>query len=785
MDDDGDDPILLLSAPPPPTSRAARLSASRGGASSVRGIVNGKGMWKSWTRSFDTPMLALLDLFDNAVDASLTLLEGNQEFASAASAHPQTKPCIQVQADDLRGNKNGIFIRNSCAHPIPPLKQVLEIYKSSKENSSIGENGIGIKHACASLSQLSFVFTKTVHNYGMGLLMEILQKEEGPVLPSKEFNISDDLEKSIRKLAKEQPKTWGLAIEEYGFVEGRGEYALEYGIQNCLAHFDAMTKASTWKKCDNVFTVVLTKLRHAAHQQKPEVIVLQDSDDEDFFDADLDDVIGDNEHEDRRDEIILKELRENLPLYYLHLHAVEVNVAGHIVDTCHWEKRLVEMSHFDVAMDKTRSWSTNGPDWYLDPIQTGGRNTDNVIRFFAGFDPYRCKGQPDEESSNSTKARKCKARSPKKPQGPPMANSPSLRVYTYSRASGRLIKVQTDPRGDLGLVSASSDYKQGLTLIIDDYNGTLPLNPTKQDTAFGHSEHGAVHAENIKHWTAAIIRFFWTYHYKQAGESKFGLAETVYGSLKDVEDAYRGDYPRVVPLPLSLGTFIRFSNIKFDFVKSNGYREKFQFFFRKTSMGEIKLVSPADDEGGISPNQVIRLNKQAGENKVAERDALLADKKRKARDTAGESSSGDTKKKKAAKIDDQKSKSKMKSVEKERDEFKAENAELKKEIQKLPALKKKIQKLREENARLVQTQRASKRAEDDAVSRGSTGEDDLEMAKVQKKQLRFYKSQSAFHEKEVAYYKRQLREVQEEKRRFEERVVELEKLQLESLSEEV
>eukprot|EP00751_Fragilariopsis_kerguelensis_P026180 CAMPEP_0170869738 /NCGR_PEP_ID=MMETSP0734-20130129/24553_1 /TAXON_ID=186038 /ORGANISM="Fragilariopsis kerguelensis, Strain L26-C5" /LENGTH=552 /DNA_ID=CAMNT_0011248197 /DNA_START=250 /DNA_END=1909 /DNA_ORIENTATION=- len=32
--------------------------------------VNGKGMWHAWTRSFDTPLLALLDLFDNAVDAS-------------------------------------------------------------------------------------------------------------------------------------------------------------------------------------------------------------------------------------------------------------------------------------------------------------------------------------------------------------------------------------------------------------------------------------------------------------------------------------------------------------------------------------------------------------------------------------------------------------------------------------------------------------------------------------------------------------------------------------------
>eukprot|EP00566_Odontella_aurita_P030293 CAMPEP_0113598490 /NCGR_PEP_ID=MMETSP0015_2-20120614/41619_1 /TAXON_ID=2838 /ORGANISM="Odontella" /LENGTH=65 /DNA_ID=CAMNT_0000506519 /DNA_START=275 /DNA_END=469 /DNA_ORIENTATION=- /assembly_acc=CAM_ASM_000160 len=32
--------------------------------------VNGIGLWNSWTRNFKTPLLALLDLFDNSIDAA-------------------------------------------------------------------------------------------------------------------------------------------------------------------------------------------------------------------------------------------------------------------------------------------------------------------------------------------------------------------------------------------------------------------------------------------------------------------------------------------------------------------------------------------------------------------------------------------------------------------------------------------------------------------------------------------------------------------------------------------
>ena len=99
--------------------------------------VNGKGMWHAWTRSFDTPLLALLDLFDNAVDASWTLLpkgddDDDDDTANTAAHNTKqrttavTKPKIRVELDTI--GRNGVVMRNGSDF-IPSLKQVLQVYK--------------------------------------------------------------------------------------------------------------------------------------------------------------------------------------------------------------------------------------------------------------------------------------------------------------------------------------------------------------------------------------------------------------------------------------------------------------------------------------------------------------------------------------------------------------------------------------------------------------------------------------------------------------------------------
>ena len=53
-------------------------------------------------------------------------------------------------------------------------------------------------------------------------------------------------------------------------------------------------------------------------------------------------------------------------------------------------------------------------------------------------------------------------------------------LYVYSRQSGRLITHYRDARTMLSLRAGGSEFCSGLRIILDDSEGHLPLNPTKQ-----------------------------------------------------------------------------------------------------------------------------------------------------------------------------------------------------------------------------------------------------------------------------------------------------------------
>lgn len=53
-------------------------------------------------------------------------------------------------------------------------------------------------------------------------------------------------------------------------------------------------------------------------------------------------------------------------------------------------------------------------------------------------------------------------------------------LFLYSRQSGRLITHHVDARTLLGLTAGGTEFCSGLRVIIDDFDGHLPLNPTKQ-----------------------------------------------------------------------------------------------------------------------------------------------------------------------------------------------------------------------------------------------------------------------------------------------------------------
>ena len=65
-----------------------------------------------------------------------------------------------------------------------PLQKCLEVYDSSKVHSGathVGENGVGLKQACATLSDRSFVLVKNEKKklVELGIIAEELQSSEG------------------------------------------------------------------------------------------------------------------------------------------------------------------------------------------------------------------------------------------------------------------------------------------------------------------------------------------------------------------------------------------------------------------------------------------------------------------------------------------------------------------------------------------------------------------------------------------------------------------------------
>jgi hypothetical protein len=602
------------STPLPPTPKKLADEASLALTPTNTGVdrVNGRGMWHAWTRSFDTPLLALLDLFDNAVDASWSLLPEEGEPR-------QPKPKINVDID--RMGRNGVVIRNASKF-IPPLRDVLQVYKSSKAgegDNSIGENGIGVKHACASLSSLSFVFTKTTDpsdkscTIGMGILMQELQRDDGIVLPSVSFSLHDasgngslcEVQEMLEEHCANFPETWGIAIREYG-DDHFGD-----GIDRCLDHMDVLRTHPNWKDSDNVFALVLANLKHAAFDNDE-----KNSGEEEIEIIEVGDIAsssspmarrgkkssteiggrktthqvkrgGDSDVDEdaQRSMSLLKTLHEKLPYLYLHLHDLDVRVENKAMESIYWERRLAELSRFELQLSQTELWSKIQKSRWQN---NKGKNVYDVtnqkeaVRFFCGFDPYRCRGRI-QHLVNDGKGKKGGVEAVEDdtvmsyvPGGSTiggeitqMGNNSAIKIYLYSRQSGRLIKVQNDPRNELGLTSGSSDFCQGLTVIIDDYNGTLPLNPTKQDTAYGHSKHGQIHAANLKEWTAAITHFYWNYHHDRCGNSKVAVTQAVSKTKASLEDAYRNfrRNPKLEKkasiIPLCKGTFISYTRIDF------------------------------------------------------------------------------------------------------------------------------------------------------------------------------------------------------------------------------
>ncbi|KAL3827005.1 hypothetical protein ACHAXA_000069 [Cyclostephanos tholiformis] len=419
--------------------------------------VDGKGLWRSWKRNFKTKLLALLDLIDNSLDAAIQGPNCDCQDSFQGKVH--------VYPDTYKTTTTGLCIVNNCVKAIRPLEKVLEVYNSSKVNSGagdIGENGVGLKQGCAALCDLSFVLVKNGSDskIELGIIAKELQTKEGCYLPAFTFSnkresVCDSLKKQMIDLfSQKKHADVAKCIEQYGAASSTGDPNLILGVERLCDKFD-----SSFFNNRYVFMIILNQ------------IPIGETDDYVRSSLDAQQKITVNQ--------LLKDLGNEIPRTYLHVPTeFEFMIGGKRTEFNYWSERLVELSSFTVCVNKKIPWQSK-LDTSID------HPASYELRVFIGFD-----GLKVTESTASKEAS----------------------LFFYSRQSGRLISHHPDARTLLGLSAGGTEFCQGLTVIIDDIGGNLPLNPTKQEVAFGEEDHGSTHEKNLMSWVGCISQFYYKYH---------------------------------------------------------------------------------------------------------------------------------------------------------------------------------------------------------------------------------------------------------------------------------
>jgi len=286
-------------------------------------------------------------------------------------------------------------------------------------------------------------------------------------------------------------------IAEYGKASHASEPNFLVGVERLCRHANSM--CINFSTNPYVFLVVLDKI----HAQQ------------DYVESSS---IGLDASMSKAVHGMIKELETELPKTYLHIpDDFDFLVCGKKVQFKYWPSRLVELSSFTVDINKKIPWQHN--------LNHQHQQDAYKLRVFFGFDVTRV-----------TERRKKK----------------EAVLSIHSRMTGRLIETELDARTKLGLGGGSSDYCQGLTILIDDIDGHLPLNPAKEkrkkcclssstylstslsnsnsrssSVAFGHERFGKVHKENLFAGVGSAAHCFYTIHFKKFGEKKFPLSKAI------------------------------------------------------------------------------------------------------------------------------------------------------------------------------------------------------------------------------------------------------------------
>lgn len=133
----------------------------------------------------------------------------------------------------------------------------------------MGENGVGLKQACATLSDRSFVLVKNGSNSAceLGIIAEDLQSTDGVYLPAFQFSNNHKGNPSLTRQMKDvfsQPEHADVAqtIAEYGAALNEHDPDLEVGIDRLCKLFDKICyEDKAFANSPYVFAVVVDKVR--------------------------------------------------------------------------------------------------------------------------------------------------------------------------------------------------------------------------------------------------------------------------------------------------------------------------------------------------------------------------------------------------------------------------------------------------------------------------------------------------------------------------------------------
>jgi len=266
---------------------------------------------------------------------------------------------------------------------------------------------------------------------------------------------------------------------------------------------------------------------------------------------------------------LLQDLADELPKTYLHIPPApyfKIKVNSETLKFQYWERQLVELHRIPLLIDRTNDFRS-AEDWL------GPTSEDDCydVQVTIGFDPTRANPLRGGGMTRSLVENT-------------FIGGQACSLLIYSRVSGRLFLKHDDARGILRLNNSGTHYCQGLTVIVDDLAGNLPLTPTKESLAFGLEEHGTIHERNLYAWLGALANLYWTHFYNKF-KTKGALGEAIKSKVNRVNELER---EHATNLPsLKDGSFSTVQRIGFS-------RERIQGSIRPCKSNDIVWINGPD-----------------------------------------------------------------------------------------------------------------------------------------------------------------------------------------------